>query len=191
MKKQPYSPYNRASARFINNTLLWSGAFTLLLMIVLRIIDYSLTSDGTPNGIIGFELAKTMHNAQSMMGVWGNDGKIMATLSIGVDFLYIVSYSVFLSLSAFAIGKKLQGRIRLLSKPGYWLSWLMFFAGLFDVVENYSLIKILTGSHNQLWATTSYYFASTKFVIVLITLVYLITGLILMWVIKPAKNQPA
>lgn len=190
MKKQPYSPYNNASDRFIKNTLLWSGAFTIIIMIVLRIIDQSLTTPETPNGIIGFELIKNIHHAETIMNIWGEHGRMMAALSVGIDFLYIVSYSIFLWLATFSIGKKLNGYSGILSKSGYRLSWLIFLAGTFDIIENYALIKMLNGVHNQLWATTAYYFSLLKFAIVIITLLYLILGLVMVWLTKPVKNAP-
>ena len=191
MTKEPFSPYRNASGKFIKNTLWWSGAFTIIVMIALRIIDQWLTTPESPAGMVGFELAGNIHNTRIMIDSWGETGRIMAGLSLGIDFLYIVAYSLFLGLSAFAIGKKLQGRSKLMSRPGYWLSWLMLFAGIFDAIENYSLIEILSGNEYQHWATTAYYFSTTKFAIVIITLLYLVLGLATMLITKPAKNQPA
>lgn len=191
MKKEPYSPYRNASGKFIKNTLWWTGAFTIIVMIALRIIDQWLTTPESPTGMIGFELAKDIHITRIMMDSWGEKGRIMAGLSLGIDFLYIVAYSLFLGLSAFAIGKKLEGRSKLLSRPGYRLSWLMLLAGIFDAIENYSLIEILSGNDYQRWATAAYYFSTTKFAIVIITLLYIILGLATMLITKPAKSQPA
>ena len=191
MTKEPFSPYRNTSAKFRKNLLWWSGAFTLLVMIALRIIDQWLTTPESPTGMIGFELAKNIYNTRIMMDSWGEKGRIMAGLSLGIDFLYIVSYSLFLGLSAFAIGKKLPGRSKLPARPGYWLSWLMLLAGIFDAIENYSLIEILSGNEYQHWATAAYYFSVTKFAIVIITLLYIVLGLVTLLITKPLKSQPA
>jgi len=191
MNQRPYAPYNNASRKLFKNTLWWSGAFTIVLMVILRIVDQWLTTPESPGGMVGFELAGNIQETLKMIISWGEHGRIMAGFSLGIDYLYIVSYSLFLGLSAFAIGKKLNSRNNFLSKPGYWFSWLMFIAAFFDGIENYALIRILSGDHDQLWASISFYFASTKFVIVLLTLLYIILGLIAIRITKPAKNQPA
>jgi len=191
MNQKLYAPYSKASNKSIKNLLWWSGAFTLVLTVVLRMVDQWLTTPESPGGMVGFELAKNINSTLIMINSWGEHGRIMAGFSLGIDYLYIVSYSIFLGLAAFAIGKKLNNRNSFLTKPGYWFSSLMLLAGIFDGIENYSLIKILSGNHDQLWATLAYYFAFTKFSIVLLTLLYIILGLITMWVTKSAKNQPA
>ncbi len=191
MNQKIYAPYNKASNKSIKNLLWWSGAFTLVLMVAIRMVDHWLTTPESPGGMVGFELAKNINNTLIMINSWGEHGRIMAGFSLGIDYLYIVSYSVFLGLSAFAIGKKLGSRSSFLARPGYWFSSLMLLAGIFDGIENYALLKILSGHHEQLWASLSYYFASTKFGIVLLTLLYIIVGLITLWVTKSAKNQPA
>ena len=191
MNKYPYSPFNNASQKFISNTLWWSGAFTIVLMIALHVIDKALaTPDGT-GGMIGFELAKNINHTVAMMTQWKEHGRIMAGLSLGIDYLYMVSYALFLGLLSFTIGKKLFSRNHFLSKPGFWFSWLMFIAALLDSTENYALIRILGGDHEQLWASISYYAASTKFIIVLLTLLYILLGLAVLWFTKSAKKQPA
>ncbi len=191
MKTPPFSPYQNTSFRFRKNLLWWSGTFTLVLMVAIRMVDQWLTTPESPGGMVGFELAKNINKTLIMINSWGEHGRIMAGFSLGIDYLYIVAYSLFLGLSAFAIGKKLSSRSSFLAKPGYWFSWLMLLAGIFDGIENYALIKILSGNHEQLWASLSYYFASTKFGIVLITLLYIIVGLLTLWITRSAKKQPA
>ena len=190
MSKEPYSPYNNTSGRFRKNMLYWSGGFTLLLLVILRLLDQSLTVEGTPDGIVGFELVKNIHDARIMIDMWGEHGRLIAAFSLGIDYVFLISYALFLGLCSYEIGKKLSGRSRLLSRPGFWLSWLMLLAAIYDSIENYSLIKILTGSKSQLWATTSYYFSTIKFAIVFVTLIYIVLGLVMIWITaEPSKKQ--
>ena len=192
MKKAPYSPYNNTSAKFRKNLLYWSGAFTLILVVIMRLLDQSLVTPGeeVPDGMVAFELTNNIHDARIMIDMWGEKGRIVAAFSLGIDYLFLISYSIFFGLIAFIIGKKLNGRSRLLSKPGYVLSWLMILAGVYDSIENFALIRILTGCQYSMWATTAYYFATMKFTIVIITLVFIVLGLIMLWLTRPSENQP-
>ena len=193
MTKLPYSPYNNTSWKFRKNLLFWSGIFTIILTLTLRLLDQSLVTPGedVPNGMVAFELTNSIQDAHTMMDRWGEQGNIAAAFSLGIDYLYLISYSILFGLISYQIGKRLIGRSKLLSKSGYFLSWFMIVAALFDGIENFALIKILFGCQSPIWATTSYYFATMKFTIVLITLIYIILGSVIIWFTKPSEIQPA
>jgi len=193
MSKTPYSPYNTTSASFRKKMLYWSGIFTVVLILIMRLLDQSLVAPGDeiPDGMVAFELTNNIHDARIMVDMWGEKGRLVAAFSLGIDYLFLISYSVFLGLIAFIIGKRLNGRSGLLSKPGYVLSWLMILAGVYDSIENFALIRILTGCQYSMWATTAYYFATIKFTIIFITLAYIVIGSIMIWLTRPSEKQPA
>jgi hypothetical protein len=193
MSKIPYSPYNNTTPGFRKKMLYWSGIFTVVITVIFNILDQSLVTPGdeVADGMVAFELTNNIHDARIMVDMWGEKGRLVAAFSLGLDYLYLIAYALFLGIIAFETGKKLTGRSALLAKPGYWLSWLMILAAVYDAIENFALIRILTGCQYSLWATTAYYFATIKFAIVIITLVYIFLGLVMMWVTRPSKNQPA
>ncbi len=192
MKKSPYSPYSSTSAKFRKNLLYWSGAFTLILVVIMRLLDQSLVAPGeeVPDGIVAFEMVKNIHDARIMIDMWGEKGRVVAAFGLGLDYLFLIAYSLFFGVISFEIGRKLKGRSKLLSAPGYVLSWLILLAAVYDAIENFALIRILTGCQYSLWATTAYYFATMKFTIVIITVVYIVLGLIMLWLTRPSENQP-
>ncbi|NHZ86574.1 MAG: hypothetical protein GWP19_11965, partial [Planctomycetia bacterium] len=55
---------------------------------------------------------------------------------------------------------------------------LQFVAALFDAIENIALIKLLLGSQNGIYSSIAYYFASIKFAIIAIGIIYIIIGLL-------------
>jgi hypothetical protein len=61
-------------------------------------------------------------------------------------------------------------------KIGLLLAKLQFVAALFDAIENFVLIKLLLGSNNNIFSLIAYYFASIKFVIIGIGIIYIIVG---------------
>ncbi len=65
-----------------------------------------------------------------------------------------------------------------LYKFGLLIAQLQFIAGLFDAIENVALIKLLLGSQNGIYSLIAYYFASMKFAIIAIGIIYIIIGLI-------------
>ncbi len=193
MSKTPYSPYNNTTSDFRKKMLYWSGVITLIITIIFNVLDQSLVTPGeeVPDGMVAFELTNNIHDARIMVDMWGEKGRLVAAFSLGLDYLYLIAYALFFGIIAFEIGKKLTGRSALLAKPGYWLSWLMILAAVYDAIENFALIRILTGCQYSLWATTAYYFATMKFAIVIVTFVYIFLGLVMIWITRPAKSQPA
>jgi len=187
-----YSPYNNTSAGFRKKMLYWSGFITIAITIIFKILDLSLVTPGEdiPDGMVAFELTNNIHVTRIMAEMWGEKGRIVAAFSLGLDYLYLIVYALFLGIIAFEIGKKLTGRSTLLAKPGYWLSWLMIVAALFDGIENFALIRILTGCQYSVWATIAYYFATMKFTIVVITIIYILLGLVMIQVMPKSSKTP-
>ncbi len=173
----PYSPFNNTTAGFRRKAMWTFGILTVILLLVMRWADSFLITEETPDGIIGFELAKNIHDARIMLDVWGDQGRVVAAFSLGIDYLFLISYSMFLGLVSFSLAKKLEGRLNLLSKAGYLFSWLILLAGLYDAIENFALIKIMTGCQLSLWATTAWFFATVKFAIVYMVLGYILVAL--------------
>jgi hypothetical protein len=182
------SPFQNLDG-FYRKRLLWIfGVLTVLLLVVLRWVDGFLITEETPDGIVGFELVKNIHDARIMMDVWGDTGRIAAGFSLGIDYLFLISYSIFLGLVSFELGRKFEGRLRLLSKGGYFFSWLILVAGFYDAIENIALLKILTGCQLSIWAITAWFFATVKFAIVFLVLGYIALSFIFL-LILPKEND--
>ena len=65
-------------------------------------------------------------------------------------------------------------------KIGEILIWSMFITAIFDAVENVALIKLLIGGSQEYWSSVAYFFAIGKFILIIISLLYLIYNIALL-----------
>ncbi len=136
-----------------------------------------LVTNEAPSGIIAFELAKTLEQSQAILASWDANEKINAGISLGIDFLFLFVYGVFFALACFSVAIKFKNSVEWFYKLGITLAFLQIVAALFDAIENIALIKLLLGSNNSLFSPIAYYFASIKFAIIAIGIVYIIIGI--------------
>ncbi|MCA9974527.1 MAG: hypothetical protein KC413_02215 [Anaerolineales bacterium] len=146
---------------------------------VITIIGRPLTTTAAPQGIISFEFARTLANAQAIIASWDTHTQIVAGLSLGIDFLYPIVYATAIALCCLAAAPHWPGS---LARLGKLLSGGMILAAIFDYIENISLIQLLLGSNEASWATIAWGCAAVKFTFVLLGIVYgLMGGLFALW----------
>ncbi len=127
----------------------------------------------TPKNIVQFELAKTIPASNEIISAWGATGVALATSSIYLDFIFIVLYCIAIMLGC-SVSSQFSGKA-MFAKIGFALSILIWAAGLFDLIENFAMLKTLT-EVNQQTVSIAFYFAALKFSIVLIALLFIITS---------------
>lgn len=135
-------------------------------------------NETTPGGIVTFEFAKDIDTAKNIINSWDENAKLNAGLSLGIDYLFLISYSLFFSISIFLISNRFQSKFVLIHHFGTVFTFLLLFAGLCDAIENYALIRLLLGSQNAIFPPVAYYFASIKFIIIGLGLIYILLGMI-------------
>jgi hypothetical protein len=74
-----------------------------------------------------------------------------------------------------------------LVRIGLMLSKIVPFAGLFDVVENLAMLKTLSGEITLLSVAIAFWFAALKFLIVILSLLFLVGCLIFRGIKRPYK----
>jgi hypothetical protein len=154
-------------------------ALTLALMIWLRVLDRPLQTGAAPQGIVSFELAGTLANAQAILDSWDAEARVYAGLSLGIDYLFMVAYAGAIGLGCALIGGRLSSRRKRLGALGGWLAWGLIAAGLLDALENFSLIRTLLGSTEALWPSITRWSATGKFLLIGLGLLYvLIAGVV-------------
>ncbi len=161
--------------------IIWfSGILTVLLFIALSAADKPLRTGVAENGIVSFELAGNLTQAQAVLNSWNEKAKIYAAFSLGIDFLFLFAYSFFLAFSILKIVEIFSSGANknIFVRTGVFLAGLMFIAALFDAAENVCLINLLFGSLNEILPTLAFYFASLKFFIVALGILYIIISLI-------------
>jgi len=169
--------------------LIFSGLLTAFLFLTLGYFDKPLVTETAPNGIISFELAKNIDQSIAIISSWDLNAKVNAGLSLGIDFLFLVIYSIFFATACYLIAQKYVNRINWMYKTGILLAKLQFIAALFDTIENIALIKLLLGSNNNIFPIIAYYFASMKFAIIGIGIIYIIIGLFTSLFQKGLKSE--
>jgi len=154
--------------------------FTLVVMLALTMLGAPLRTEHAPLGIVSFEFAKALPQAQRMIDSWGQTGQVYAALNLGLDYLFLVLYPGSIALGCALTSDFLIYKQRFLSETGVILSWAQFGAGGLDVLENAALIKVLFGSRQPVWPELAWWCAFIKFAIVLAGLTYVVAGVVRM-----------
>ena len=139
----------------------------------MKTFNKPLVNNVCKGGVISFELAKDLDCSEKIINSWNENAKLNMSLSLGFDFLFLLVYSSFIALLIFNINNKLW-KSKPFYKVGKLLIYAIFIAAFFDVIENIALIKLLLGDLKQIWSSIAYYFATIKFIIVLICIIYLL-----------------
>jgi len=148
---------------------------SLVVMVALAVQGEQLRTAESPEGIVSFELTGTAEGAARILTAWGEKGRVMAGLNLGLDYLFILAYAGGLSLGS-VIAARRHARFSVVrSGFGRVLGWAALVAGLLDAVENYALIRVLLGAEGDLWPALSRWCARPKFAIVGVVLVYVLT----------------
>jgi hypothetical protein len=169
------SPFEKITKR-TEKKFTYSVLYLLIIsLVVMRYFDRFLINEITPHGIISFELAGTLDRAVEIINSWSTLAKTYAGLSLGYDFLFLILYTSFIAILIHKLNQRLWT-----NKPFYrigeLLIWAMFFAAIFDTVENASLIKLLIGARQQFWVSVAYYFALAKFLLIIVGILYIVVN---------------
>lgn len=150
-------------------------AVILLLgvILVMRYQGAALIMPDTPSGILALEFANTSEKLSVILKLWSIDA---AKVNIWLDFIFIIVYTRFflLALSIAVI----QWKYKIVARIGNWLMVAAWIAAAFDVMENVLMLVSLTNRYSQLSLQATAYFASVKFLIVLLILLYLLVSLL-------------
>ncbi|MBN1955350.1 MAG: hypothetical protein JW900_09905 [Anaerolineae bacterium] len=163
----------------------WRPAFFLSLSLTvavffgLQVLNRPLTTGAAPLGIVSFEFAGSLPRAQEMLASWGERGALYAALSLGVDYLFMASYSTAIALGCFGIARRLSVRTPVVAGVGVILAWAQFAAAALDALENYALIRIVLGSLQQAWASVACWCAALKFLLIAMGLGFAVVAAIL------------
>jgi len=129
-------------------------------------VSEPLKNATVPGGILDFEFAGNRATAQAILDSWSPEVREIAMLGMGLDYVYLVVYSVFLSLACIAVAQRLSGPAPRAARLGFGLSWLVLSAGLFDAIENFGLIRLLLDGPSDVWARVAFVCAIPKFMFV-------------------------
>ena len=133
----------------------------------------ALVTTAAPNGIVSFELARSLGRSSSILQSWSEHAQSVAMLMQGVDYLYLLIYPVWFSSLLYLLGSRLgEGWQR----AGCAISWLVLLAIPLDAVENYALIQQLLYGPMEFHAWLAWGCAVPKFALVGLATAYLLLG---------------
>ena len=147
---------------------------TIVVIVFMQIVSAPLITDAAPQGIVSFEFAGDLPNAEKIIDSWGEEERIYAGLGLGLDYLFLALYSCTIALGCILAARGMLTEF--FAKAGVALAWAQFAAALLDCVENFALIKLLLGSGDALWPRLAFWCAGPKFFIVGTGLVYVVIG---------------
>jgi hypothetical protein len=106
----------------------------------------------------------------------GERGRILAAFQLGLDYLFIVTYTLALSLGCIVAMDWWRRGPKGMAAVGPIVAWLTMIAGLFDAVENFALMRGLAGAEGSWWPQVAWWCAAVKFGLLILTLVYFVGG---------------
>jgi hypothetical protein len=65
------------------------------------------------------------------------------------------------------------------------LLWGVFLAAFFDAIENFALIKLFLGDLRQSWSSIAFYFASMKFALLILGVLFIVIS----WIMKIVRKR--
>ena len=157
---------------FMKKNLTVAAIASFLMVVVLRWQGAPLKTPLSPRAIVDLELAGTPQRLHALLMNWDLS---VVKMNIWLDFLFIVSYTLFLSIAAAICAMKWQAGI--MRQLGLTLVRLAYLAGILDVTENLLMLQSITGNFTSLSLQLTYYCASIKFGLAAIILLYLLVSL--------------
>lgn len=146
---------------------------SLALFSSLVTIDQPLRNTDAPQGVVSFEVARTEARAAAVLGSWDAQARARALASLGLDFIFLLVYPLWLAVAAWSIapsldraGRKIDARI----------GWLALSAIPFDAVENAMLIEQLLDGASGAAAGVAWLCAVLKFLIVIVAGGFVVLG---------------
>ncbi len=134
-------------------------------------MDLGLRNEVTPQGIVSFEFCGYAGNCAEAMAAWGEPGRLLMMLSLGLDYLFLFAYCGFgctaLLLLARRVPAALQGFTGLLAR-------ITPLAGVADACENAALVKVLMADGGLEAGRMAGHFASAKFAIVGVAVLWML-----------------
>ena len=156
------------------------GLFYLIVFLLtgfaMSVADGYLKNSITPFGIISYELIYDIDLVEKAKSLWGEQGKIAAAFSLGIDYLFLLSYAVIGLWVIQNTQNKLTTLAPTVSRPLTFVAFLVVIAALCDVIENTALVSLLFDSAQPTLAFTAYYFAIAKFSALLMSIIAVIAA---------------
>jgi hypothetical protein len=129
--------------------------------------------------IMQLELMFNPTEATRLVTMLGTDGLAAARQQLFLDFGYIVIYGVLLWKACRLLGTRAERRnVGWVARFAPAFAWLGVIAAVCDAVENICLLLVISGHTGQPWPALASGYASAKFVLFGVTVLFLLVGLL-------------
>lgn len=174
-------PFQTISQTALVPVVIAFTAAALTVMVSLRIVDEPLQTDAAPNGIISFELAGDVETSYAVLESWDQPAKSHAAFSLGLDFLFLITYATAISLACIWAARL---NMKSLAGWGSILAWGQWIAALFDGLENTALFIMLSQAPVSPWPSIAQVAAIIKFALIALGLIYILVRIIERFVVN-------
>lgn len=171
-------PFHWLSPRQLLTSMLAMFCAMLGFYLAIAVTNAPLQNDVAPLGILSLQFAGGIAAAAAIVDSWGGTERIHAGFNLGLDYVYLVSYALFLSLTCSCLARAWHDSKHWFAVVGFVLAWAMFAAAALDMVENYALLRLLLGSTSARWPALATTCATLKFGIILAGVLYMVIGLL-------------
>ena len=134
-----------------------------------------LKTPATPIGILDLEFAGKVERAKEIFAAWQPSIIPVAINNTLIDFLFLISYGCLLYACCLSLSKTYEGTGR---KTGIIISRLALISAAFDGLENFLMLRTLYGNIQKEVVATTYIFASAKFLLVAVAIIYILFSLV-------------
>ena len=139
------------------------GIFFALTVVMVTVMKQQIG----PLHVGDLELAGTKEKAAAVLKGWGEEGKRIVRVNTLLDFLFIPCYTTLLALLWFLMASKTSRFGAVSTILNVW-AWLMWVAGILDVIENLCMLSMMGREPTELLARLSQICATVKFVITVV-----------------------
>ncbi len=164
-------PFDWVAERARNRALVGLTVLLATCSVWLMWMDRSLVSAAAPQGIISFELARTLEQSTLILNSWSPDTRMIAMLIQGFDYLYLLVYPAWFSIVSARLGLFLGGAWGF---TGLLVSWLVLVAAPLDAIENYALIQQLLHGPDAYLASLAWWCAVPKFALIAVAVAFVL-----------------
>lgn len=142
----------------------------MIMVVVMQWQGSGLKTATSPHGIVDLEFANSWTLLQTTLTGWDLS---VVKMNIWLDFVFIVTYVLFLSLAAEITALKWASK-SWLSQTGIFLAKAIWVAGVLDIAENLLMLKTIAGNYDEMSLRLTYFCAAAKFALVGLVVLYLL-----------------
>ncbi|MEO6540172.1 MAG: hypothetical protein ABIN74_04235 [Ferruginibacter sp.] len=154
---------------------------SMAMIVVMAKTGATLKTPAAPMGILDLEFAYNSAKTTPILNSWApaanTDNIAAAKTNTFWDFLFLFFYAGFLFLACKKIASALKGPVE---KAGNLIAKAALLAGFLDIIENAGMLLTLSDRGSSTVAFCTTFFSVIKWVLALIAVLYVLTGLLVL-----------